>query len=341
MKEPLLSIVIPVYNAARFLPGCIESILAADLPDTEVLLIDDGSVDESLQVCRDYARRCAGIRVLHQENAGPSAARNRGIDESRGTYIAFLDADDELNAEALHRTVCLLSGSRAEMWISDFQRIAANGCVLDRVYQIDPTEQPITDPAYMLRFLSRGDQVWNVWRYVFLREFLLNNGLRFVQGINCAEDLEFVVRALTRVNSPVFYHNPYYAYRVFYGDTLTRQYTLRRLKDLMEMLLSAQRQVQQSQAQWADLLGDMLVREYLINLSLPLEVPPQDRQAALLECRRGRGLLRMARSRKMRLCSAVALMLGIRWAAVLVLALKSIKRRIRKYRIEGWDRKCG
>ena len=239
--NPLLSIIIPIYNSENYLPNCLDGILTAALPAVELLLIDDGSTDRSLAICRSYAQRYPFIYVESQSNSGPAAVRNRGLDESRGEYIAFLDADDCIDPAAFRRTVQLLEAYDAQVWVSDFHRIAANGCILDKVYQIEETEKPITDPAYMEHFLSDGERVWNVWRYIFRRDFLLENGLRFIEGVNCAEDVEFVVRALTRVTRPVFFHNPYYFYRAHYGDTLTRQYTVRRVEQLMQMLcLSAE-----------------------------------------------------------------------------------------------------
>ena len=82
--------------------------------------------------------------------------------------------------------------------MSDFCRVSDCGCVLDKVYQIDDTPEPIQDKKYLQAFLGRGDCVWNVWRYLFQREFLMRGGLCFVEGADCAEDLEFVVRALTK-----------------------------------------------------------------------------------------------------------------------------------------------
>lgn len=88
---PLVSAVVPVYNAERYLTAALDSILAQDYPNLEIIAVDDGSTDSSLQVLQQYADR---IGILTQENAGSARARNKGIEESRGQYIAFLDADD-------------------------------------------------------------------------------------------------------------------------------------------------------------------------------------------------------------------------------------------------------
>ena len=82
--ETLLSVIIPVYNSAAYLPQCVDSILAAGIGRLEILLVDDGSTDQSPEVCREYAARHSCVRYCRQENSGPSAARNRGLELAAG-----------------------------------------------------------------------------------------------------------------------------------------------------------------------------------------------------------------------------------------------------------------
>ena len=99
--NPLISVVIPVYNAEQFLPACLDSVLHQDYPSFEILVIDDGSTDGSAALIDRYAAREPRIVALHQRNAGVSAARNRGLTEARGEYIAFVDADDRVTPSYL------------------------------------------------------------------------------------------------------------------------------------------------------------------------------------------------------------------------------------------------
>ena len=96
-----ISFIIPVYNCKAYLPACVESIRAVNVADYEILLIDDGSTDGSGIVCDELAERFPEIRVVHQANAGASAARNRGIQEATGELILFIDADDSIDSIAL------------------------------------------------------------------------------------------------------------------------------------------------------------------------------------------------------------------------------------------------
>lgn len=339
-NKPYISIVIPVYNAAAVLPGFLDALAQSGGDELEILLIDDGSGDESLDVCQSRAEKDARFRVFGQENRGPSAARNLGLDESRGEFVAFLDADDVLEPSAFRRTLELLPEYDGELWVSDFHRIAGNGCLLDRVYQIEETEKPITDPAYLRRFLSCGEIVWNVWRYIFRRSFLLEHALRFMEGVDCAEDLEFVVRALLCVRKPVFFHNPYYFYRAHYGATLTRRYSAKRVGDLTQMLLASAEHLCAAAGDCVRPLRDKLVREYVINLAMYEELPPSQRSEALNAFQHADKLLEGASSPIWKAVCAAVRMLGIERSAALLYAMKQIKRRNRKRKIEDYEKKC-
>src|SRR2546422_14004 len=102
----LISVIIPTYNSVRFLTEAVDSVLAQTFSDFEILVIDDGSTDETQDVMRQYGSL---VRCIRQQNSGVAVARNRGITESRGRYVAFLDADDTWLADKLERQVNALS----------------------------------------------------------------------------------------------------------------------------------------------------------------------------------------------------------------------------------------
>lgn len=90
----MVSIIVPVYNAEKYLSRCVDSILSQTMKDFELLLIDDGSQDESGRICDEYSEKDARVRVFHKPNGGVSSARNLGIDHAKGKYIIFIDSDD-------------------------------------------------------------------------------------------------------------------------------------------------------------------------------------------------------------------------------------------------------
>ena len=114
MSQPRVSVVVPLYNKARFIGRCLDSILAQSFSDFEVIVVDDGSTDASLELARVY-QRDPRVRVVSQQNAGPGAARNRGAQESRGEFLAPLDADDAWEVNYLSESVRLLDSYGASV----------------------------------------------------------------------------------------------------------------------------------------------------------------------------------------------------------------------------------
>lgn len=103
-KYSILSVIVPVYNVEKYLQECVDSILAQDVEDMEVILVDDGATDGSGKICNEYAEKDKRVTVIHKENGGVSTARNAGLDIARGKYITFVDSDDYLLPNTFHQT---------------------------------------------------------------------------------------------------------------------------------------------------------------------------------------------------------------------------------------------
>nr|WP_306430325.1 glycosyltransferase family 2 protein [Corynebacterium phoceense] len=111
----LVSIIVPAYNVAEYIESCLNSLLAQTHEEIEVVVVDDGSTDETAAVCAAVARRDARVRIIAQPNAGVSAARNRGVQEARGTYVCFVDSDDAAHPDMVARLLAALSTAGAEI----------------------------------------------------------------------------------------------------------------------------------------------------------------------------------------------------------------------------------
>lgn len=114
-QEPLLSVIVPVYNVEEFLPRCVDSLLAQTYQNLEILLVDDGATDLSGRICDQYAAKDSRVRVIHKENGGLSSARNAGLDAHRGEYIAFLDSDDWMEPDAFETMLGLAEKYAAKL----------------------------------------------------------------------------------------------------------------------------------------------------------------------------------------------------------------------------------
>ena len=120
----MISVIIPVYNVECYLDECIQSVVDQTYSDWECIIVDDGSTDESGDICDEWVKKDKRIRVVHQENRGVSRARNRGIEEAKGEYIVFVDSDDTIGVEHL----CQLANAEdADLVVSGIRQICKDG----------------------------------------------------------------------------------------------------------------------------------------------------------------------------------------------------------------------
>lgn len=127
-----LSIIVPVYKVEKYLPKCIDSILAQTFRDFELILIDDGSPDNCGAICDEYAARDSRIKVIHQENAGVSAARNAGLDIATGTYLGFVDSDDWIESEMYETMIATAKEKQVDVVVCGFRIFKDDGSYIGR-----------------------------------------------------------------------------------------------------------------------------------------------------------------------------------------------------------------
>ena len=101
IEQPIISVIVPIYNVEQYLPKCIDSIMSQSFTNIEILLVDDGSPDNCGRICDDYALRDSRVRVFHKTNGGVSSARNYGIEKAMGKYLTFIDSDDWIESDML------------------------------------------------------------------------------------------------------------------------------------------------------------------------------------------------------------------------------------------------
>ena len=135
---PLISVIIPVYNVEKYLRRCLDSVVAQTYRNLEIICVDDGSVDESGKICDQYAVRDARIKVIHQENQGLSAARNRGLDAAEGAYIAFVDSDDYILEDMYKKMLDKLLDYNVDLCVCQWQYEFSDGRQVVKKQNIDP-----------------------------------------------------------------------------------------------------------------------------------------------------------------------------------------------------------
>lgn len=138
--QPLITVIVPVYNVEKYLRRCLDSIIRQTYQNLEILCIDDGSIDNSGEICEQYVARDARIKVIHQENQGLSTARNKGLDTATGEYIAFVDSDDYIAADVLEQLYQSAVSSDATCVICGYNCVDSNGSILS-TYSVHSVQQ--------------------------------------------------------------------------------------------------------------------------------------------------------------------------------------------------------
>lgn len=186
--QPVLSIIIPIYNVENYLAECLDSVFAQKIKNMEVVCINDGSTDNSLQIAENYAQRYSNIHVISQNNQGLSAARNTGIRHATGDYVFFLDSDDTLNdASVLNEMYILAQKQEADI-------VVFNALVNGESPYLSPfpTQTEAINGTKLMQLFYNCNQTLMIpiWGHLYRKQFLLDNNLWFKEGIY-HEDIQF------------------------------------------------------------------------------------------------------------------------------------------------------
>lgn len=217
--EPIISVIVPVYRAEKYLADCIESILRQSLPDFELLLIDDGSPDSSGTVCDTYCQKDTRLHVIHKENGGVSSARNMGLDRAQGKYIVFVDSDDYLGENYLQAlyTARQVSDRQNTFVIADYQPFSSDGLVSrDFSSAFIASLNGEKNDAETFKRLVFNFIIFPPYCKLYQREIIKKNGLRFNQELRSAEDFDFNSRYIRYIDQIVYTPSVQYYYRVDY-----------------------------------------------------------------------------------------------------------------------------
>lgn len=231
MNTPKISVIVPVYNAERWLGRCIDSILAQTFTDFELLLIDDGSRDSSGDICDRYAAADPRVRVFHKPNGGVSSARNLGLDNARGSWITFVDADDWLAPDAL-QTVADYSNQKGTDIIScGFWSVTKN--------QVSPVEIPSLRNGKVPFMREQMLYGWTVvWNTFFKKDFLKTYSLGFDKRISIGEDFELLFRAYYYAENIVVIDKPLYYYNRMNETSALHRMTVEKYDEIIQAYLS-------------------------------------------------------------------------------------------------------
>ena len=213
-QTPTVSVVIPVYNAGKFLWECVNSVRKQTFNDWEAILVDDGSTDKSVGICDKVVHDEPRFRVIHQQNAGVSSARNTGIEAARGKYLMFLDADDVMLPMCMEQMVDALETYGTDLAICSYER-----------FRGDWTQKHVFTRFSIVLMKERSQflQIYtesrtnlfgiSIWGKLYRMDLIREHAIRFDPGITYEEDCDFNVQYLEHVNTAAAVGDILYRYR--------------------------------------------------------------------------------------------------------------------------------
>lgn len=226
----MISIIVPIYKVEKYLPKCIESLLNQTYRDIQIILIDDGSPDNSGKICDRYSAKDSRIKVIHQANSGVSSARNTGLDIALGNYIGFCDPDDFVAPDMYQKMVEAMEREKVDLVVCGYD-------YYDEQYRKDESRpyhirdnETLTKEDIYCRLSDMPPTIRHgVVNKIFRRRLLY--GIRFDESLHSAEDGNFLLDYLRVVDSALFIHEPLYRNLVRNGSATHGGLNVNSLKD--------------------------------------------------------------------------------------------------------------
>jgi len=214
----LVSFIIPAYNAEDYIRKCLDSVLAIPRNDYEILIINDGSTDQTEKILVSYMKTCDKIRLINQKNSGVSASRNKGVKEAFGRYVFFIDADDKIETLNVSEIMGKIEDDNCyDLIIGNYSDIGKDDSVIKEydLYNQIQNKRELLDKVYL------GDFLLNVcWGKFLKRELIIENLLFFDSTMKYGEDTVFMGKFLINVASFKCFEKQIYCYRQFPNNTV-------------------------------------------------------------------------------------------------------------------------
>lgn len=328
----LISFIVPVYNVEAYLKECINSILEQSFADYEIVLVDDGSTDNSGNLCDEYREKDVRINVIHKDNGGLSDARNAGIHVAKGKYILFVDSDDYIGKNSISNIVKYLKQQKEEPDIMFLEAI--------RVYP-DGTEDPLGDGyvASCINGKNKKDVMEHLaslpkfpaaaWSKLVKRKFLIQNSLFFEKGL-LSEDIDWTIKMILKAKKFAYCDVNYYYYRQNRNGSISNTFDEKSIESLMYII-----------KKWADreekrayqaIVNTMIAYEYMIALNVYAKMPRIYRKKVIDDLIKYQWVMDYARSRKTKITYLLCKIAGVQIASHILKTGDKVRRLYEKIR---------
>lgn len=216
MIEGRVSVIIPVYNAESYIFTSVDSVLGQTYKDIEIILIDDGSQDDSALICDEYALLYSHIKVIHKQNEGPSAARNIGIANAAGEYIMFVDADDYIGSEAVESLLLPMEEYKVDLSICGYERFRGSRSILKRRLGNYSVSLVLSQQELAHLYLTPKTNLFGVavWGKLYKKELIDKHSIAFQEKVHYEEDCRFNLQYFRHVETAAFLKSVSYHYRL-------------------------------------------------------------------------------------------------------------------------------
>lgn len=272
-----VSIIVPIYNVSKYLDRFFNSIKEQIFRDYEVILIDDGSTDDSLFKCEEFQKNNHNVVLIHQKNQGVSVARNIGLKHAKGKYIYFCDPDDYIDAQLLEDNVILAEKYKANLVIFGYN-VEKNGRVIACNHPKDTfllTTNDFISDFYKLYSL---DLLYYLWNKLYLRNSLKNI---IFDNEGVGEDTRFNLKYFKKVSNVCTNSNIYYHYIKDRNDSLTSTVTLSRVTSRLKELQELENLIFNSwnkanDAEFQDLIDNQYLQTAMLAMSIEIKISDKE-----------------------------------------------------------------
>jgi glycosyltransferase involved in cell wall biosynthesis len=275
-KKPVVTVIVPVYNAEHTLHIAMDSILAQIYPDLEIIIINDCSTDKSQELIQHYAAQLrvkpnVQVKVLsHKQNEGVAAARNTGLDHATGEYIYYVDADDWLETDAIELTVDQAISTGADI-------IGFNWWLSFELNERKMNQPEFSTPWQAIEWMLLGKMRWNLWLFLVKRDLYTAHAICFTPGRNMGEDMMVMMKLFTCAGKVTYLNKAFYHYGQSNTGSLTKVYSERHVEEVTKNVQETERFLLNSR--FADQSAEFI--DYLkLNIKLPLLISNRETQFA-------------------------------------------------------------
>ncbi len=274
----LISIVVPIYNTEKYISRCVTSLIKQTYRNIEIILVDDGSQDNSAKICDRFAKKDGRIKVIHKQNSGVSETRNVGIDAASGEYLLFVDGDDFLPLDAVEILYNTIKFDNADMSCGCWAKITVKGTT----YNHHSSKTVSVDDKEQLMKIMDYEEIKGPVAKLFKTEVIKSHGFTFPEDIKISEDTIFVYKYLRECKTiSIVDRNVYYYNRLSVGSATTKYYDRFNLSSFM-CIDEYVNNIVSSEADWLNLrLQQKIVNQFNAVNQYVIFYKSNDRQEAV------------------------------------------------------------